>query len=336
MFTFFITLLGKMLACAMKESSRRAAETESNPYMLLKSQGMKPICVTFLATALLLVTAAVTLAMVIECNFNMAFRTRFVYSGVRDTRACARYTPTIPQVFRQTWKTAVIPAKNAPWVHSWKSGLHANGWQLQLMTDADIDAFVRDEFPYFMPVWDKLVPFIKKIDTVRYMWMLRYGGAYADLDTSLLNAGKLVTLFNTDLKPPVAFIPATHTQPTRNKDRASPAFLGSHPNHPIWIDMLEYIAKHGWHDKVLMATGPVALTNVLCDWKERGAQGSVMLLSETRLGIGHFKGFGDIVRHHNTTGWRDGDGGAVAWTMPDSVFAGLQMERETLARKIAF
>lgn len=285
-------------------------------------------CCSFVTVVVL---ALLVFTIVLETNFKTVWRDTYVYSGTLCDEG--EVPAPIPMVLRQTWKTSRVPDTHLPWVDSWHRGLEPR-WRVLLETDADISSFIHAEFPYFMPVWDKLHPFIKKVDCVRYMWMLRYGGVYSDLDTKLMRPSKFESVFeNTTLKPPVAFIPATHTSMTRDKDRASPAFLGSHPRHPIWIDALEYVARNGWRSSVKEATGPIALTNILLRWQQQGRQESVVLVSETMLGIGRFKSFPGVypaVHHHNSSLW-DNSGENMPWSMPRSVFDGLAAEREKLS-----
>jgi len=287
------------------------------------------VAAVLLALYFIVVCLAVFLCFV-DSNYNMLFRTSYVLTG---TPACS--VVPVPRILHQTWKSSDIPATHAAWVKTWRHGLP--DWTHVLHTDADMERFVRAEFPYYMPVWTRLHPFIKRVDTIRYMWMLRLGGVYADLDTSLENVGKVLDLLSAKLKPPVAFVPTSQTRVLKNKDRASPAFLASHKNHPFWIYVLQCIAENGWNPNVLKATGPIALTNAVKRWACSGETASLLELSEPYLGIGPFRGVfpNPIVRHHNSGMWRHGKSGKV-WDLPDSVFEGLRLERAALGAVVEY
>ena len=257
----------------------------------------------------------------LDTNFNMVYRKSYVLSGTR----CSEVT-AIPHVIHQTWKTSSIPASHLPWTKTWRDGL--TDWSFILHTDADMERFVVKEFPYYLPVWYKLHPFIKRVDTVRYMWMLRVGGVYTDLDTSLEQKAAFLKIFDVALVPPVAFVPTTQTSVFANKDKASPAFLASHKNHPLWVDVLEVIAETGWKAHIQSATGPIALTNAVKRWECTKQTASVVELSEPYMGIGPFGGVfrKPIIKHHNSGMWEHGKGGEQ-WKIPESVFTGLRQER---------
>merc|ERR1719323_16157 len=63
---------------------------------------------------------------------------------------------------------------------SWKAAFPT--WEYRLWTDADMEAFMRTNYPSFMPVWDNYPKTIMRIDSVRYFWLRHFGGVYADMD----------------------------------------------------------------------------------------------------------------------------------------------------------
>jgi mannosyltransferase OCH1-like enzyme len=56
----------------------------------------------------------------------------------------------------------------------------------QTWKDADNEALVREEYPDFWPVYRALPFGIQRVDAVRYLILLRFGGLYADLDAESL------------------------------------------------------------------------------------------------------------------------------------------------------
>eukprot|EP00198_Chlamydomonas_reinhardtii_P008035 XP_001697372.1 predicted protein [Chlamydomonas reinhardtii] len=48
--------------------------------------------------------------------------------------------------------------------------------------DEKLVNFIKTEFTWYYPKWAEIEPFIKKLDTSRYMLMHFYGGIYLDVD----------------------------------------------------------------------------------------------------------------------------------------------------------
>ena len=188
-----------------------------------------------------------------------------------------------PKIIHQTWKTKNLNETQKKWQKTVLDNYP--DYQYILWDDHDIDDFVKTHFPNYYDIWNNLTPFIKKIDTVRYMWMYVMGGIYFDLDMIVIkNMENLLTD-----KAGSAFIPTSHSIPnwSFDSDMASPAILASYPKNPIWLDMLAQIIK----DKdrpVLKATGPVGLANLLREIHKRedNDKPNLIFLSEPRLGLG--------------------------------------------------
>ncbi len=219
----------------------------------------------------------------------------------------------VPHILHQTWKTSALTPKQRQLRQSWQQ--HYPEWEHVLWTDDMIEAYVRDRWSWYLPVWRQLTPFIKKVDTVRYMWMYDIGGMYADLDMKCLAPLQVTE---------GAYIPVGLRSVgwTHDQDEASPAFLASDPGNPVWLHMLRYIALNG-NRTVLKATGPVALANVLLGLKDKSNL-DITLLSETAMGIGRFKFLGRYVYHENHNTWTDGSTVEGAWMQQPQVLARLE------------
>ncbi|TPX34705.1 hypothetical protein SmJEL517_g02673 [Synchytrium microbalum] len=139
-------------------------------------------------------------------------------------------------------------------------------WEYRLWTDEDNDRIVHEHYVWFLPTYKSFKKPILKVDSVRYMYMHRYGGVYADLDVeclrpmdSLLDAGQvLVPLMSSEY----ALI---HNIPN--------AWMASVPGHMFWIFMLLNVMKRA---KLKDAdtrlpeeiTGPVPLYETYYNWVE--------------------------------------------------------------------
>lgn len=218
--------------------------------------------------------------------------------------------PLCPRLIHQTWKTTEL----LPYQQVSQASVRRfyPDYEYKLWTDADIEAFALTHFPAFhADTWQRLKPFIRKVDCVRYMWLYVLGGMYVDIDMNIKkNAGHLW-----ENSPGTAFVPTRHSVVnwTENTDAASPAFLFSWPGHPLWLRMLDYIKQHHTaeyiemhpHEETIVATGPVAMSNVLRE--QSSTVSPLTFLSESRFGIGPFKNvmakYSIHLNNHNQT-WR--------------------------------
>uniref|UniRef100_A0A6C0KR11 Glycosyltransferase n=1 Tax=viral metagenome TaxID=1070528 RepID=A0A6C0KR11_9ZZZZ len=87
----------------------------------------------------------------------------------------------IPKRIFQTWKEKDI--KNQvlkAWQKSWTDCNPS--YEYLLWDDNDNRKFIKNNFPTFLSIYDNYDVNIKRVDAVRYFYLLKYGGIYADLD----------------------------------------------------------------------------------------------------------------------------------------------------------
>jgi inositol phosphorylceramide mannosyltransferase catalytic subunit len=91
----------------------------------------------------------------------------------------------IPKIVFQTWKSRVELPDNYRY---WRNTFVKNNpdFQCLLWDDADNRAFIKDQFPWFLSVYEGFPAEIFRADAVRPFFLLRYGGLYADMDTECL------------------------------------------------------------------------------------------------------------------------------------------------------
>ena len=82
----------------------------------------------------------------------------------------------IPKIIHQTWKNETLRQRQALWSRTWCD--QYTDWRYHLWTDEENDRFVNTKFPWFYPTYRQLSPSILRADSVRYMYMLHYGGLY--------------------------------------------------------------------------------------------------------------------------------------------------------------
>lgn len=87
---------------------------------------------------------------------------------------------SFPKIIFQTWKTHTLPAKMAYWAQTWKD--NNPDYKYVLWDDAENRKFVEEHYKWFLPTYDGYNVEIKRADAIRYMFLHKYGGIYADLD----------------------------------------------------------------------------------------------------------------------------------------------------------
>jgi len=91
---------------------------------------------------------------------------------------------TIPKIIIQTWKTKSIPVKYKNDVISVKR--HNKDYNFLFFSDDDIDHFLKEKYPEYYIIYNKLPIIIQKIDYFRYVAVYHYGGFYFDLDMTCM------------------------------------------------------------------------------------------------------------------------------------------------------
>lgn len=93
----------------------------------------------------------------------------------------------IPATIFQTWKSKTSLPEN---FNIWRSTFaeHNPSFKMILWDDEDNREFIRSEFPWFYKIYMKYPAEIYRADVVRYFYLYRYGGIYADLDVECLRS----------------------------------------------------------------------------------------------------------------------------------------------------
>ena len=163
----------------------------------------------------------------------------------------------IPKIIHQTWKDAEIPSRWKNYQRAVKT-FHPD-WEYRLWTDADNDAFVKENFPDFYPVYAGFSNNIMRADVIRYLIMYRMGGLYLDLDYEFLKPF--------DFKEAEVVLPANRSAHFGDEyDGIGNCVFASVPGHPFWNDVIEDLKRHPPaiknYDEIIGATGPLLLTRI--------------------------------------------------------------------------
>jgi len=104
----------------------------------------------------------------------------------------------IPKRIFQTWKEK--PIRNEilkSWQNSWIE--NNPSYQYTFWDDKENRQFIEENFPHFLPIYDNYDVNIKRVDAVRYFYLFKYGGIYADLDFVCLKPFDDVTKLDADV-----------------------------------------------------------------------------------------------------------------------------------------
>lgn len=93
-----------------------------------------------------------------------------------------------------------VPSQLLPMVVRWRTVLP--GWSRKLWTIASSRQLWLDHRPDLIDVYDRYSNAVQRADASRYLYMLKYGGIYADLDVAPCNTifSALATLNRTKQK----------------------------------------------------------------------------------------------------------------------------------------
>src|SRR6185369_15034321 len=88
---------------------------------------------------------------------------------------------TIPKIIIQTWKTKKLPKECEEWSLSWKK--MNPDFKYMLFDDKDCYKFIHNNYKNYLDLYESL-SIIEKTDLFRYLVLHKYGGVYADIDTT--------------------------------------------------------------------------------------------------------------------------------------------------------
>lgn len=170
---------------------------------------------------------------------------------------------SIPKIIYQTWKSNSLPPNYGYWRDSFR---RVNpDFQILLWTDSDNLAFVREYFPGILDLYSAFPREIFRVDLIRPLFLLQFGGYYFDLDCEAIHpigdrwGSKAVVLGRMgdhDNFP--------HSLPN--------ATLGSLPGEIFWLVYVGYIidAASSRTLRELEVVGPETITGPIALWRTYG------------------------------------------------------------------
>jgi len=165
----------------------------------------------------------------------------------------------IPKIIHQTWKTKELPDKLERW-HKQIIELHP-GWEIKLWTDEDNLNLVEERFPELANIYKSLEHNIMRVDMIRYMYMMEFGGYYLDLDYELF------VPFDDQTSQPDLMLPISWEE-NNGTIILGNCLFASIPKHNFWKDVLKDFQYNPplrkIYDKfdILKLTGPAFISNI--------------------------------------------------------------------------
>ena len=177
----------------------------------------------------------------------------------------------IPKLIIQTGKSKTeLSHRQKKWISSW---LATNpDYEYRFYDDQDCLDMIEMEFPQYMEAYLALPKPVEKADFFRYLAILRYGGFYADIDTTCKRP--LDELVNSEDKiiigiESIIFDP---DKPNYSNIQYCQWTFGAEPNHPLLQDIVDQVAQNSLnhtvfssstHNNTLQKTGPMAFSRIV-------------------------------------------------------------------------
>ena len=134
----------------------------------------------------------------------------------------------IPKIIHQT-----APTNKDHWHPLWFKCneswyKHYPDFEHKLWNDQQIDALVKEHYPKYWKMYSEFPAHIMKIDFVRFCFLHKFGGIYADMDMFCYQN------FYNELEKDIYLL----ENPMGN-DSIENSMMISEPNHPFWIECMD-------------------------------------------------------------------------------------------------
>lgn len=188
------------------------------------------------------------------------------YNKAKATDSLWKGNTPVPKIIHQSWKRTDLPREFKIWSESWK---RVNpDWEYWFWTDGDNRELVQRYYPEYLSMYDGLWVEINRADFVRALYMHRYGGVYADLDTWCLRP------MDDLVAAPRAYV-AEMSEETGFNQNIPNAWLASSPGHPFWIFFAQVVTKFvgllqrdNQYVQAEQIAGPMILKQSLDAWND--------------------------------------------------------------------
>lgn len=177
--------------------------------------------------------------------------------------------PTIPQIIHQTWKSTDVPKHFAMLAETWRE--HHPEWTYKLWTDKANRDFIGDYWPDFVTQYDSYSTAIQRVDAVRYLTLLKFGGLYVDIDFECLRS---VEPLLQGKECVFGIEPKEHARRFSKNRIICNAFMAGIPEHDFFTKIYENLIAVKLKDRntvldILESTGPFLLSKTYDEYQQK-------------------------------------------------------------------
>jgi hypothetical protein len=173
------------------------------------------------------------------------------------------------RIILQTWKRKDLAG--APRLYrlcqpTWRR--YHPGWTYTLLDDGDIEAYVARHFPrFFDAMWHRYPRGVERSDLIRYLFLFREGGLYADLDFECLRS------FNPAIAAETASVLlGSLSKPDHPEGIPNALMIARQPKERFWLLVLEEVLRAVGASETIARTGPVALGRAVAAYRAGGGR----------------------------------------------------------------
>ena len=163
----------------------------------------------------------------------------------------------IPRIIHHTWKDENVPEK---WRATWRSCLSAHkGYEERFWTDATMEAFIKEEYPWFLATYKGYPYDIQRADSFRLFALYHFGGIYSDLDVGCRVSVHDIMQNLSDYRVLLA-----EAKPTGIKAE----LMATTAKHRVFEMAISGLCTSNWrygfpYMDVIFSTGPMFLTRIV-------------------------------------------------------------------------
>lgn len=192
-----------------------------------------------------------------------------LYKRTRQLEGFEACVSAIPHTIFQTWKSRTeFPENFEYWRRTWMK--YNPTYKYEVFDDNDNRAFIAEHFPWFLERFDAYDKPIKKADAIRYFYLYRNGGIYADLDFECLKS--FDSLFDKYKLAGVLLgcMADAEDMATTSDHNIPNAIMASRPREEFWICMFHILMTRKNTGSIEGETGPIALKQAYMLYKAGG------------------------------------------------------------------
>jgi len=201
----------------------------------------------------------------------------------------------IPKIIFQTapenkelWKPSWFEC-----VESWKKFFLEKEYTYFLWDDYQNQEFIKNEYPMYYDMYMSYETNIKRVDMIRYFFLHKYGGIYADMDyMAMKNFYGLLHVSKVSICE----------SPFKEWEEVQNSLMTSYRGNIFWIKVIEKAKERIYEKDVLKSTGPILLTDV---YMENKKMVNILPVNQfnPKSGTEEFNSENVMARHYGTCSW---------------------------------